>query len=90
MNVNDLRKALSYNQLTVRHLAILLAMRDAKGKVFLKDLATFLDVQRPVITRSWDALGRLGMIKRLRDEGDRRNVSAFLTEKGKQFTEGLQ
>ena len=88
MKVDDLRPALSYCNLTVRQLALILLMRDAP-KLFLKDIAIRLQVARPVISRSWDTLGTLGFIKRVRDEDDRRMVSAVLTDKGKKFAEEM-
>lgn len=48
----------------------------------VRGLAAALDVSKPAITRALDTLGHLDLLKRLRDEADRRNVLVQRTAKG--------
>lgn len=85
MTLDDLIPALLYCNLTVRQLAILLIMSQSPENLMCKEMAFRLRVSRSVISRAWDSLSNLGFIKRVRDEGDRRNVWAVLTPKGEKF-----
>jgi DNA-binding MarR family transcriptional regulator len=55
----------------------------------VRGLAAKLDVTKPVITRALDAMGKLGLLARRRDEADRRNVVVQRTVKGALAVERL-
>ena len=55
----------------------------------MRGLAERLKVTKPVITRALDAMGRQGLLRRRRDENDRRNVLVQRTLKGALFIERL-
>lgn len=71
--------------LTSRQMALLLMiyLKDAPHTV--RGLARHLNVSKPVITRAVDSLSRLELLKRTRDENDRRNVFIQRTVKGAVF-----
>ena len=48
-------------------------------------LAEKLNISKPAITRALDTMGRQGLLKRKRDEQDRRNVHVQRTVKGSVF-----
>ena len=48
-------------------------------------LAENLNISKPAITRALDTMGRMGLVKRKRDESDRRNVHVQRTVKGSVF-----
>lgn len=48
----------------------------------VRGLASLLNVTKPVITRALDTMGQLGLIKRKRDEADKRSVLVQRTVKG--------
>src|SRR5690606_31565120 len=51
----------------------------------VRGLAATLGVSKPAITRALDTLGGLDLLKRMRDEADRRNVLVQRTAKGSAF-----
>lgn len=51
----------------------------------VRGLAATLGVSKPAITRALDTLGGLDLLKRVRDEADRRNVLVQRTAKGSAF-----
>jgi DNA-binding MarR family transcriptional regulator len=71
--------------LTNRQMAILLIVYLDPPPHTVKSLAAELQVSKPVITRALDSMGRLGLIRRQRDEKDRRNVLVMRTVKGAVF-----
>jgi DNA-binding MarR family transcriptional regulator len=60
--------------LTARQLAILLTVYLEPGPHTVRGLSWALDVAKPAIVRALDRLGRLELIRRRRDDRDRRNV----------------
>lgn len=60
--------------LTARQLAVLLTVYLESGPHTVRGLSWKLDVAKPAIVRALDRLGRLDLIRRKRDEQDRRNV----------------
>ena len=68
--------------LTIRQMAILLTVYLSPPPHTVRGLARELKVTKPVVTRALDTLGRLGYLKRKRDEADRRNVLIQRTVKG--------
>lgn len=71
--------------LTQRQLAILLHVYLLPPPHTVRGLAKTLDVTKPAITRALDTLGRIGLLKRRRDDEDRRNVLVQRTVKGSIF-----
>ncbi len=68
--------------LTARQTAILLSVHLDDGKHTVRGLAKKLGLKKPAIVRALDSLQALGLINRLRDENDRRNVFIIATEDG--------
>lgn len=71
--------------LTTRQLSILLAVYLDPKQHTVRGLAADIDVSKPVITRAIDCLSILGLVKRVRDEKDRRSVFIQRTVKGAVF-----
>ena len=72
----------SMPDLTTRQLSVLLTVYLTDPPHTVRGLAEELGVAKPAITRALDSLGRAGLIKRRRDEADRRNVLVQRTVKG--------
>lgn len=68
--------------LSARQLALMLTVYLTPPPHTVRGLAQTLNVSKPAITRALDRLGRLGYIKRKRDQDDRRNVLVQRTVKG--------
>jgi DNA-binding MarR family transcriptional regulator len=68
--------------LTARQMAILLTVYLREPPHTVRGLAKELGVAKPVITRALDTMGKLGYLKRKRDEADRRNIFIQRTVKG--------
>jgi DNA-binding MarR family transcriptional regulator len=68
--------------LSARQLAILLTVYLTPPPHTVRGLASSLGVSKPAITRALDTLGQLDLLKRKRDEVDRRNVLVQRTVKG--------
>ncbi|MEZ5669963.1 MAG: MarR family transcriptional regulator [Alphaproteobacteria bacterium] len=71
--------------LTARQLAVLLTVYKTEPPHTVRGLAELLNVAKPAITRAVDRLGRLGLVRRRRDDADRRNVLIQRTVKGSVF-----
>ncbi|HUD52996.1 MarR family transcriptional regulator [Parvibaculum sp.] len=71
--------------LSSRQLAILLSVYLTPPPHTVRGLAGLLNVSKPAITRALDTLGQLDLLKRKRDEADRRNVLVQRTVKGSIF-----
>lgn len=65
-----------------RQMALILIIYLENGPHTVKALAARLNVSKPVISRALDSLGFLGLLKRKRDEKDRRNLFVQRTVKG--------
>ncbi|MCK5424305.1 MAG: MarR family transcriptional regulator [Emcibacter sp.] len=68
--------------LTSRQLALLLRIYLEPQPHTVRGLAKALNVAKPVITRAVDTLSGLGLVKRVRDDADKRNVLIQRTVKG--------
>jgi DNA-binding MarR family transcriptional regulator len=68
--------------LSSRQLAILLTVYLTPPPHTVRGLASSLNVSKPAITRALDTLGQLDLLKRKRDDADRRNVLVQRTVKG--------
>ena len=71
--------------LSARQFGVFLITYLEEGPHTVRGLAQTLKVTKPAITRALDTLGRLGLLKRRRDEDDRRNVLVQRTVKGSVF-----
>jgi DNA-binding MarR family transcriptional regulator len=71
--------------LSSRQLAILLTVYLTSPPHTVRGLAGSLNVSKPAITRALDTLGQLDLLKRKRDDADRRNVLVQRTVKGSVF-----
>src|SRR5688500_4178466 len=76
--------------LTNRQTALMLLVYVASGPLTVRGLANILGVSKPVITRALNTLGSLGYLRRVRDEGDRRNVFVAKTSIGQDFLERFE
>ena len=75
--------------LTIRQFAILLTVYLEPPPHTVRGLAARLGVTKPVITRALDTMGQMQLLKRRRDERDRRNVIIQRTVEGALFLEHL-
>ncbi len=73
--------------LTLRQTAILLQIYLVPPPHTVRGLAAMLGVTKPVITRALDSLGALGLVDRMRDERDKRNVVIKRTVAGALYLE---
>lgn len=75
--------------LSVRQITILLTIYMEAPPHTVRALAVKLSVSKPVITRALDSMGKLGLVKRRRDEFDKRNVLVQRTVEGSLYLERL-
>jgi DNA-binding MarR family transcriptional regulator len=73
--------------LTLRQMAILLHIYLVPPPHTVRGLASTLGVTKPVITRALDTMGEMGIVDRVRDDADRRNVIIKRTLAGALFLE---
>ena len=73
--------------LTMRQMAILLHIYLVPPPHTVRGLAATLKVTKPVITRALDTMGEMGIVDRVRDDRDRRNVIIKRTLAGALFLE---
>ncbi len=73
--------------LTNRQMALLLVAGQEPGPHTVRGLAARLGVSKPVVTRALNSLSALALVKRRRDERDRRSVFVDLTDEGGAFLE---
>ena len=73
--------------LTMRQLAILLHIYLVPPPHTVRGLAATLNVTKPVITRALDTMGAMGIVDRVRDNLDRRNVIIKRTLAGALYLE---
>ena len=71
--------------LTARQTAVLLTVYLTPPPHTVRGLAAELKVTKPAITRALDRLGALGLVRRKREEADRRSVVVERTVKGSVF-----
>ena len=75
--------------LTVRQMTILLTIYLDPPPHTVRGLADYLGVTKPVITRALDTMGTMGLVRRKRDEKDRRNVLVLRTVDGSLYLQRL-
>ncbi|MDH6265321.1 DNA-binding MarR family transcriptional regulator [Rhizobium sp. SG_E_25_P2] len=73
--------------LSMRQMAILLHVYLTPPPHTVRGLAATLNVTKPVITRALDTMGAMGVIDRVRDDKDRRNVLIKRTLAGAVYLE---
>lgn len=71
--------------LSQRQMAILLAVYLRPPPHTVRGLAALLDISKPAVTRALDTMSGLGLVRRKRDERDRRNVLVQRTPGGDAF-----
>ena len=77
------------HDLTVRQMTILLSIYLEPPPHTVRGLAAKLGVTKPVVTRALDTMGIKGLVKRRRDERDRRNVIIQKTLEGSLYLEAI-
>jgi DNA-binding MarR family transcriptional regulator len=77
------------HDLTLRQMAILLQIYLVPPPHTVRGLAATLNVTKPVITRARDTMGAMGLVDRVRDDRDRRNVIIKRTVAGAIYLEKL-
>ncbi|WFR95291.1 MarR family winged helix-turn-helix transcriptional regulator [Rhizobium tumorigenes] len=80
---------LDKRDLTLRQMAILLQIYLVPPPHTVRGLAATLGVSKPVITRALDTMGAMGLVDRVRDAKDRRNVIIKRTVTGALYLEKL-
>ncbi|MCB5201611.1 MarR family winged helix-turn-helix transcriptional regulator [Neorhizobium sp. T786] len=75
--------------LSLRQMAILLHIYLVPPPHTVRGLAAALNVTKPVVTRALDTMGDMGLVDRVRDEADRRNVVVKRTVAGALYLEQL-
>jgi len=75
--------------LTLRQLTLLLHIYLVPPPHTVRGLAATLNVTKPVITRALDTMGEMGLVDRVRDDMDRRNVIIKRTVAGALYLEKL-
>jgi DNA-binding MarR family transcriptional regulator len=80
---------LDKRDLTLRQMAILLQIYLVPPPHTVRGLAATLAVSKPVITRALDTMGEMGLVDRMRDDRDRRNVIIKRTVNGALYLEKL-
>ena len=75
--------------LSARQQAVLMTVYLEPPPHTVRDLAAKLGVTKPAITRALDTMGRLGLLKRRRDQADRRNALVLRTLAGALAVERL-
>lgn len=71
--------------LTTRQMAVLLHIYLEPQPHTVRGLAATLDISKPAVTRALDRLSHLGLVRRKKDEDDRRNVFVQRTVSGSVF-----
>ena len=80
----------AYVDLTSRKTAILAIVCDEPGVHTVRGLAQRLNVSKPVITRALNSFGSRGLIQRVKDVDDRRNIFAEATDKGRAVRDAMR
>lgn len=71
--------------LTARQFTLLLTIFMRPGPHAVRDLAAGLELPKPAVTRALDVLEKQGLVRRKRDQKDKRDVSIHRTVKGAVF-----
>lgn len=76
--------------LTNRQMALVLLVFRTDGPHTVRGVAKVMDVTKPVVTRALNTLCNLGLLRRERDETDRRSVFIRPTAGGNAFLKALE
>jgi DNA-binding MarR family transcriptional regulator len=71
--------------LSARQMAILLTVFTQPPPHTVRGLSVSLNISKPAISRALDRLGQLGIVRRRRDDYDRRSIEVQRTVKGAVF-----
>ena len=71
--------------LSARQIAILLNVYMTQPPHTVRDLAAPLNISKPAVTRALDKLSGLDLVRRKKDDADRRSVLVHRTVKGSVF-----
>ena len=71
--------------LTARQMAVLTTIYLTAPPHTVRGLAEHLNIAKPAVTRALDRLSDLGLVRRKRDDHDRRSILAQRTVKGSVF-----
>jgi DNA-binding MarR family transcriptional regulator len=80
----------SGHDLTLRQMAVALTLHLSNDPLTVRGLARHLEVSKPAITRAFDRLSELGLMRRTEDPRDRRSVVAVRTEAGQAMVARLK
>lgn len=75
--------------LTMRQFSVLLSVYLTPPPHTVRGLAAELGVTKPVITRALDTMGEMGLLKRKKDEKDKRSVLVQRTVRGAVYLNDL-
>jgi DNA-binding MarR family transcriptional regulator len=78
------------NDLTLRQMAVVLTLYLSDDPQTVRGLARHLQVSRPAITRIFDRLSGMNLMRRKADPRDRRSVVAVRTEAGQAMVARLK
>jgi DNA-binding MarR family transcriptional regulator len=78
------------NDLTLRQMAVALTLYLSSDPQTVRGLVRHLQVSKPAITRAFDRLSELGLMRRKVDPLDRRSVVAVRTEAGQALVARLK
>ena len=71
--------------LSARQMAIMLTVYTTDAPHTVRQLAVDLNISKPAVTRALDRLSELGLIRRQRDEEDKRSVLVRRTVRGTMY-----
>ena len=86
MNINQGIENLVIKDYKIGSGIFLLNFIDSNKNCNMRNIADFLDVIPSTATRKMDKLVRFGLVKRVLNEEDRRNVFLILTKEGKEVS----
>jgi DNA-binding MarR family transcriptional regulator len=78
------------NDLTLRQMAVALTLYLSDNPQTVRGLARHLQVSKPAVTRAFDRLSEVGLMRRKVDPLDRRSVVAVRTEAGQAMVARLK
>jgi DNA-binding MarR family transcriptional regulator len=78
------------HDLTLRQMAVALTLHLSNDPLTVHGLARHLEVSKPAITRAFDRLSKLSLMRRKLDPLDRRSVVAVRTEAGQAMVARLK
>jgi DNA-binding MarR family transcriptional regulator len=83
--IAELKALFQFSHMTVRQLAVLLALHREGRSIRLVEVGRILGIEPPVLSRAYDSLEEYGLIERRRGDDDRRQMYAVVTEEGRKL-----